>query len=278
MSNTLFLIRIYRSIISLPFIRNYFTFFYRKFIACNSNFNEVQVVSETRDGLKLNLFIKDWIQANLFFLGHYENAELLFLKSILKEGDTFIDLGTNIGLFSLTASKIVGNKGIVISFEPFSKNYDTFIYNIELNHLKDFNIVPEKKAIGKSDSTLTLYSNSHDSNMGMVSTRKRTHTHKESVESTKLDTYLEEKEINRVDLIKIDIEGHEKEALVGMVNTIKKFHPSFILEILEGADEQYFSAFFNALGYIRYFINDDGQLCSLNTNLRRRNYVFIWNE
>ncbi len=274
MSNT-FLIKISKSIISLPFFRNYFASFYRKLIASNSSLNEVQVVSETRDGLKFNLYIKDWIQANLFFLGHYEQAELRLLKSILKEGDTFIDLGTNIGLYSLTASKIVGQKGRVISFEPFGKNYDTFIHNLELNHLSNTNVVPEKKAVGKSDSTLMLYSNSSDSNMGMVSTKERTHTHKESVESVSLDTYLKKNKINKVDLIKIDIEGHEKDALIGMAGTTKDIKPSFIIEILEGEDKQFFIDFFNSQGYTRYFITNDGQLSSVNTNLRRHNYVFI---
>ncbi len=274
MSNT-FLIKFYKSIISLPFFINYFSSFYQKIIASDSSLDDVQVVAETKGGLTLNLHIKDWIQANLFFLGHYEQAELRLLKTTLKEGGTFIDLGANIGLYSLTASRIVGQHGRIISFEPFSKNYNKFIQNLELNKLNNTNVVPEKKAVGKYNSTLTLYSNSSDSNMGMASTKERLHTDKETVESVSIDTYLKDKGISKVDLIKIDIEGHEKDALMGMEETIKNMKPSFIIEILEGEDKQFFINFFKSKGYNRYFITNEGKLSNENTNVRRHNYVFI---
>lgn len=275
---SLFILKLIKPIISLPLIRNYFFEFYKKFIKNRPSLDNAATISKTNGGLTLKLSVKDWIQANLFFLGKYEYSEMLVLAKLLKKDDTFIDLGANIGLYSLTASKIVGLSGQVISFEPFAKNYNRLIENLKLNSQFTANVMPVKKAVGNSDKDLILYSNEDDSNLGMVSTKEREHTHKEVVKSVTLDSYIENGNTQKVSLIKIDIEGHEKEALKGMEKTILKFKPSFIIEILEGESKDYFNEFFKSRDYKMYFINDTGELSETNINKRRHNYVFVHEE
>ena len=89
-------------------------------------FNLFEGVTKTirfKHDLVLDLEIKDWIPQQLYFLGKYEEKELRFLENSLRPGDVFVDVGANIGLFSLVASGLVKEKGRIYAFEPFSSNF-----------------------------------------------------------------------------------------------------------------------------------------------------------
>jgi len=79
----------------------------------------------------------DSIVAQLIFKETFEQEELLFLKRFLKSKDTFIDIGANIGLFSLLAARFADTEGHVIAFEPTSTTYQRLQENIQLNGLKN---------------------------------------------------------------------------------------------------------------------------------------------
>lgn len=226
--------------------------------------------------LKLELHLDDWIQENIFFLGEYEKAELLTLNTFLKKGNTILDIGANIGLYSLYASKIVGEQGRIISFEPFKQNYHSFSNNIALNNF--INIQLEKKAVGIENGSIKLYYNQDEQNLGMVSTQFVENAICEEVSVISIDEYIEENKINQVDFIKIDIEGHEFKALQGMRNTLLKYKPTILIEILEennSADNnEYVHRFLVDLGYHKYFINDDGSISSKESNSIRRNFIY----
>src|SRR5690606_19004116 len=102
------------------------------------------------DDVKVNLY-KDSILSRLIYDG-FEKEETLYLSSILKEGDIFIDVGTNIGVFSLTASKIVGDRGLVICFEPSPIIFQRLIENVRLNNFKNI----DSRNIGLSDKSEEL--------------------------------------------------------------------------------------------------------------------------
>lgn len=124
-------------------------------------------------------------------MGTYEEAELSFISNFLKEGDVFVDVGANIGLHTLFASKLVGNEGKVISFEPFSLNFKSLKRNVSLN--KSENIVLENLAISKDSETLDILYNVKDANLGMASSFLVDYSHKEKVDATTLDSYLSRK-------------------------------------------------------------------------------------
>jgi FkbM family methyltransferase len=86
----------------------------------------------------------------------FENDELTFLERYLKEGDVFIDVGANIGIFSLVAAKMVGATGKVISFEPTLSTFQRLNENIILNNFT--NILPINAA-GNKNEEQTIYKN-----------------------------------------------------------------------------------------------------------------------
>ncbi|MBL7916861.1 MAG: FkbM family methyltransferase, partial [Bacteroidia bacterium] len=110
--------------------------------------------------LKIRLY-KDSILSKCIYQG-FEQIEIEFICKYLKQGDVFFDIGSNMGLFSLYASELVGNMGKIYAFEPTKGIYKRLIENIELNGIK--NIVPVNKGISDKNGTLALNisDNGHD--------------------------------------------------------------------------------------------------------------------
>ncbi|MGU3376713.1 FkbM family methyltransferase [Chryseobacterium sp. M5A1_1a] len=182
-----------------------------------------------RGSIQLDLDLDDWIQQQLYFLGEYEKAEIDYLYSTLKKGDTFIDVGGNIGLFSLNASGIVGNEGKVYAFEAFKPNYEKFSKHLTLNNFK--NVILEHLAISEKSGYIEILYNDYYDNVGMASSYLKDFTAKERVESISLDAYTKARQITKIDMIKIDIEGGEFSALKGMSEILTYYKPRIIIEI-----------------------------------------------
>lgn len=144
-----------------------------------------------------------------YYLGFYEVGALNIFKNILNNDDVFIDVGANIGLMSFYASTIVGNNGKVIAFEPTKKYFDDLIAGIERNEFK--NILPLKKGLGKEKGSFPIYFNNVCPSLIKTS---ETDTF-EIIEIATLDDVLESLKINKVKLIKIDVEGFEIEVVKG---------------------------------------------------------------
>ena len=264
-----------RCLFRFKFFKSKFYFIHNKLILPNNLFGGVIRKIRYND-LQIELHIDDWIQENLYFLGEYEVAELKTMKQFLTYDSVFIDIGANIGLYALNASKILDENAQIICFEPFQKNFNSLAKNIALNGLS--NVQLEKKAIGDKDGTINLYYNEEEMNLGMVSTKPLEKGITEKVTLVSLDSYLKDHPVPRIDLIKIDIEGFEYSALLGMKNTLTAFQPSILIEILDGndSDSQNLKCyeFLLDLGYNKYFIDDHGNLSEKEVNPSRMNYVF----
>lgn len=231
----------------------------------------------------LELNIDDWIQHNIYFLGEYSASELKLLDKFLQQGAVFIDVGANIGLFTLHASRLVGNTGRVISFEPFSTNFTSLTNHIRINEL--VNVRAEKLALGSKNDFVNLYYNPDEQNLGMVSTHQTEHCIIEQTNIVSLDTYIKDNPVSRIDLIKIDVEGHEYEALIGMQNMLIKHRPTIIIEILEdneslaakNGNSKKINSYLEDLGYNKYFIGNHGDISKKETHPKRKNYLFTTN-
>lgn len=171
----------------------------------------------------------DWIQSQLFFIGYYEEFELEVMKNFLKNGGVFIDIGANIGLYSLTAAKLEGVS--VLAFEPYLPAFKILTENIYLNSFK--NIESINKAIGREAKESKLYYNELESNLGMVSEFPSEFTTQQSVDFVSLDDYLEVNKRGKISYIKIDIEGGEYNALLGMKVTLLTHQPVVQIEVNE---------------------------------------------
>ena len=151
-------------------------------------------------GFVLSLRLDDWIQQNIYFLGEYEEAELSTLEIFLTKESTFVDIGANLGLFTLCASKIIGEGGSIFSFEPSEENYAALQNNLKINNIT--NIVAENIAVGERNGNISLFYNGQEKNLGMVTTVPTGNSFLQEAKTTTLDAYFNKSRIDRIDFIK----------------------------------------------------------------------------
>ena len=89
--------------------------------------------------------------------GVNEKYETELFKKMVQDGMVVVDIGANIGYYTLIAAKLVGNKGIVYAFEPEPSNYELLCQNIAINGYT--NVVPIEKAVSKTSGKTKLYVN-----------------------------------------------------------------------------------------------------------------------
>ncbi|HJT23890.1 MAG TPA: FkbM family methyltransferase, partial [bacterium] len=182
----------------------------------------------------------------------YEPVETGLLKEHLKPGQVFVDIGANIGYYTLLATRIVGPKGKVYAFEPDPTNFTLLQKNISTNGYT--NVVAVNKALSNKAGTAKLYIN--PSNRGDHRIYD-SHDGRPSVEiaMTTVDEYFKKLD-KKVHFIKMDIQGAEAAALAGMKGLIRKnkglklvteFSPGALKAF--GADPQRYLKDLAALGF-----------------------------
>ena len=274
-----FLAKAVRLLFKIPFFKKRFFGFHKRIIAPFNLFKGVVQHMKFQDSIHLRLHIDDWIQENIYFVDEYEKAEFKTLKNLLNKGDVLVDIGANIGLYTLCASKLVGDDGHVICFEPFSTNFSALKTNLSIN--ENSNIIVEKVAVGDSNSVIDLFYDDKEMNLGMVSSQLSEYSQTEKVTCVSLDSYLQNNPYKKVDFVKIDIEGNEYAALLGMKNILEKFHPILLVEILEdeelrqSGNKQKILGYLENLDYEKHFIDDNGELSFVEKNSKRCNYIFL---
>jgi len=165
------------------------------------------------------------VERSIYFTGTYEKGTLYIIKNILNKGDTFVDVGANIGLISVFASKVVGSSGKVIAFEPNPNTLKLLKKNIELN--KCTNIITSDHAIGNANKRAKIYDR-WDSNRGSATLIKpETSTDSYDIKISTLSDALSDNQ--KIDLIKLDIEGYELEALKGAENIFNRDTPPALI-------------------------------------------------
>jgi len=160
---------------------------------------------------------------------HEEYTTELF-KKVIKKGDIVVDLGANIGYFTLLAARLVGKKGRVYSFEPEPRNYHYLLKNIELNNYD--NIIAINKAVSEKSAKVKLYICPYDSGHHTIKQYKGIEEYRPDfidnkkdfveVETVVLDDFFKKEIKQPIDVIKMDVEGAEMLALSGMDSLIKE--------------------------------------------------------
>ena len=199
-----------------------FRLFWRK-----RNFIEMQGSKMYVNVFDPDLSMRSTFRAYAINKVHEESTTALFCKTV-KEGDVVIDLGANIGYFTLLAAKLVGKKGKVYAFEPEPRNYQYLIRNIQLNGYE--NVVALQKAVADKHGRVKLFICPYDTGHhtiqkydGIQAYRPDFVNEKQEfveVEQVRLDDFLGGK-TTKINVIKMDVEGAEMLALAGMEQLIR---------------------------------------------------------
>lgn len=183
-------------------------------------------------GLRLVLPADDISMTPTILSGEYEAFELDLFERLIKPGITMIDVGANIGIYSLIAGKRGQPTGRVFAFEPVPENLDHLHRNIQLNGLTNVDTIPAAVGDERGRTRIALSPKEFGTHAIATETYKGRglSAHKAYVEVpiTTIDKFVNDRSI-QPDVIKIDIEGYEPFAVRGGLRTLRQ-QPALFIE------------------------------------------------
>lgn len=155
---------------------------------------------------------------NSFYLSHkiYEPSETELIKREVKKGYIVLDIGANIGYYTLMMAKLVGKEGKVFAFEPDPSSFEILKKNVEMNNYE--NVVYIQKAVYNTTGKTNLYICGYDHRNNSI---YDVYDKSIEIESIRLDDYFSNYD-GVIDFIKMDVQGAEVNALQGMPLTLQK--------------------------------------------------------
>lgn len=160
--------------------------------------------------------------------GYYEPHIMTTISRLLKKDSVCFDIGANIGTITLALS-LICPYGKIYSFEASKSNFAFLKLNINKNRLKNIELV--NKAISDDNGTIAFSYVDRFAGGSFFSTTGVQDGSTEIVDSIRLDDWVKENKIDRVDFIKLDVEGSEIKAIDGAVNVLSILKPDMIVEV-----------------------------------------------
>jgi FkbM family methyltransferase len=182
-----------------------------------------------------------------YSLGASEPAVQRAMEAHLKPGDVFYDIGANVGFLSLLGAKLVGPKGHVYCFEPLPSITPLLARNLDQNGFFNYDII--EAAVSDHCGTAYLATDRGEARATLTPNTA-------STIAVSLVT-LDELDLPRAALIKIDVEGTETHVLSGMTRVMREQQPTLIIEIHDGQRSPV-EAILSETGYRTTLLNDDG--------------------
>ena len=163
-------------------------------------------------GARLWLDLADWTQASAYLLGRYDDATVEFVCAHLPDDGCFVDGGGHVGLIGSQVA-IRKPRARIYAFEPHPREYRALTRNIELNGFAGYTAV--NMGLSDAEESLPFDPVSH-------SLEDRSGDHEISIDVTTLDRFMAREGIARIDVMKLDIQGHEPAALRGASAALKQ--------------------------------------------------------
>ena len=171
------------------------------------------VVSKRTHGFDIFLNSEDrGISPSIGVLGWYELRTTEIFTQVLSRGDCVVDVGANVGFFSLLAARIVGQEGKVVSLEPEPTSFSLLSKSVQGNNFS--NVLLLQKCASDVDGEKRLFL-STTNNKGTHTIAQNLGGPSLTVPSVRLDSQMSQLGIDRIDMLKIDAEGAEPEILIG---------------------------------------------------------------
>lgn len=181
--------------------------------------------------------LNNYIDWNVYFFGAYEKFELFMLRALIKGKlkPVFIDIGANIGHHSLFMSRYCGQ---VHAYEPYELVRKQLDLKIQHNNIQ--NIYVHKVGLGQEDCELDFFAPiSENTGTGSFISTHDINNNKffGKLQIVNADNHIANLGLDHIDLVKMDVEGFEKNVLLGMIETFKQYRPILFMEF--SADTQH---------------------------------------
>ena len=188
-----------------------------------------------RGGFRWDLDLTEGIDLAIFAFNGFGRTTSRRLAKLVRPGSTVLDIGANIGAYTLLLSRLVGSEGKVYAFEPTTYAFDKLRRNLALNPEVASRVVAEQVQlvrIGSENSASEIYSSwkvtgnqvRHPKHLGIAqpTTGAKTFT---------LDSYCERAGVKKIDFIKLDVDGFESDVIAGALKVLQRDRPVICLEL-----------------------------------------------
>ena len=180
------------------------------------NFYDFTQVVRTSEGVELLCSSHDLIQSFIMYFGMWDPHITRYLQARLRPGDVFVDVGANIGYYTLLGARLVGPKGKVVAIEASPRTFGALNANIDRNEV--VNVRAVNVAASNRRGSVQVFAGSPD-NIGGTSIMPRHGAAEATVEAFPLADILTHTELASAAVIKIDVEGAEGDVLRGLLDS-----------------------------------------------------------
>ncbi len=219
-------------------------------------------VEVRRGGVRWCLDLEEGIDFSIYLLGAFERSTVATLRALVKAGDIVLDIGANIGAHTLGLAKNVGAAGKVYAFEPADFAFQKLLRNLALNPELEKRTKASQAMLGSGAEKppagvyaswpLEKVDSVHPKHRGrFVST--------EGAVVDTLDGFVAREKVSRINLIKMDVDGHELPVLQGGRSVLREQRPVIVMEMspyVHAEEQNSFAAMIELLKEFGYKIED----------------------
>jgi len=183
-----------------------------------------------------------------YLYGSFEKPELLYMSKAINQGSTVIDVGANIGLFTIVMAQATGPKGRVFAVEPLTSNIERLKANVVSNNLDNVSIIPF--AAGAVDGETSLYLASDGAYGSTLEANDFSTGQVTRVPMARMDRIWNETGTPRIEAMKIDVEGGELAVLEGCKSLLQACRPLILIEANTAEHLDRLKNWLSKLGYV----------------------------
>lgn len=213
--------------------------------------------------------------------GEYESVSFKLWILLSKKADVVLDIGANTGIYSLIAKTVNANND-VYAFEPIPRTFKKLQYN---NSLNNYNISCLEMAASNSDGTAEINDWPDDNPYSATISKDFKPSNSKpiplTIKTIRIDSFIRERNILKIDLVKLDVETYEAEVLQGFGVYLEKFRPTFLIEILNDHLGKQIEDIFKDKNYLYFNIDDEAGSIQMVRHVSKSdsyNYLFCSEE
>lgn len=225
------------------------------------------------------------LESLIFWRGIYsfEPFSIKIWAHLSCESNVIFDIGANTGVYSLVSATL-NPEATIYSFEPIKRIYEVLNKNVSINKFQQINTFPYAVSSFTGESDFYDMDDFDNQIASFIKSHLEKHEHAKNIKKIKvsvinIDDFIKTKQINKIDLIKVDVEGVEDKVFEGMQNTLKYHRPIIICEISDQNTAAKTTKLFTGLEYLFFDIDETGKLIEnkkiIKSNL---NYLLIPKE